>query len=196
LALAATGAEFEEILIQLDISTTKTEIERYSQAGRVPVLIDGELVIWDTLAIIEYLAEKFPAAGLWSNDVGTRALQRSICAEMHSGFAALRNAFPMNMRKTIPGRGVSPDVQIDIDRICFVWRQVLDKDPAGGPYLFGRFSAADAMFAPVISRFVTYRFPVGDSERAYMDAILSNTHFQTWMQAAEAEPWILGGEEI
>ena len=196
MALAATGADFEEILVPLDTSQTKSEIVRYSPAGRVPVLIDGELVVWDSLAIIEYLAEKFPGAGLWSDEAEMRARQRAISAEMHSGFAALRGFYPMNIRKTIAGRPATAAVQADIDRIVFIWREALLEKPAGGPCLFGEFSGVDAMFTPVVSRFETYGVAVGESERSYMDAILTNPHFERWAQAGKAEPWTIEADEV
>jgi len=196
LAAAATGAAFEEILIPLDTPQTKAEIARYSPAGRVPVLIDDGFEVWDSLAIIEYLAEKYPAAGLWSQDARTRARQRMLCAEMHSGFAALRSHYPMNMRARVADRPAPPPVQADIDRIRSIWRDALARKPAEGAFLFGPFSAADIMFAPVVSRFETYGIAVGESERAYMDAVLAHPHFVKWAEAAALEPWILSSDEV
>lgn len=196
LALAQTGAEFEEILIPLDTPEMKSNIERFSPAGRVPVLIDDGLAVWDSLAIIEYLADKFPSAGLWSADTGARAMQRSVSAEMHSGFAALRSTLPMNIRRQKSDRVLAPDVQADIDRICDLWRQALERKTADGPFLFGGFCGVDCMFAPVVSRFETYNVPVGDTERAYMDAVLSHGPFLAWAQAAMAESWIVAADEV
>lgn len=196
LALAATGTMFEEVLIPLDTPEMKADIARYSPAGRVPVLIDDGLAVWDSLAIIEYLADKFPSAELWSADAGVRAIQRSVSAEMHSGFTALRSTLPMNIRKPKSGRAIAPGVQADIDRICLLWRQALALKAADGPFLFGRFCGADCMFAPVVSRFETYNVSVGNEERAYMDAILSNGHFEAWAQAARAESWIVAADEV
>lgn len=196
LALAQTGAEFEEILIPLDTPEMKADIARYSPAGRVPVLIDDALAVWDSLAIIEYLADKFPSAGLWSADAGMRAIQRSVSAEMHSGFAALRSTLPMNIRRPKSDRTLAPEVRLDIDRICELWRQALERKTDEGPYLFGGFCGADCMFAPVVSRFETYNVPVGDLERAYMDAVLSHGSFRTWAQAAMLESWIVADDEV
>lgn len=196
MALSATGAEYEEIVIPLDTPQTHDEIRRYSQAGRVPVLVDGTVTVWDSLAIIEYLADKFPSARLWSDNAATRAVMRSISAEMHSGFAALRSWYPMNIRKTVTGRAPTPDVQADVDRITAIWREALEDDHSGGPYLFGAFSAVDAMFTPVVSRFETYGVAVGKAERAYMDAVLTNPRFEAWERAARVEPWVIEGEEV
>jgi len=196
LALAQTGADFEEILIPLDTPEMKSDIARYSPAGRVPVLIDDDVAVWDSLAIIEYLADKYPAAGLWSENAGERAMQRSVSAEMHSGFAALRSALPMNIRRPKSDFALAADVQADIDRICALWRQALARKTADGPYLFGGFCGADCMFAPVVSRFETYNVPVGDRERSYMDAVLSHEHFQAWALAARAESWIVAADEV
>ncbi len=196
LALAATGADFEEIVIPLDTPDTKAEIARHTGSGRVPVLLDDGVTVWDSLAIIEYLAERYPEAGLWSADPTIRAHQRCICAEMHSGFAALRHYYPMNIRRSVDDRPATPEVQADIDRICFLWREALEESSGEGPYLFGGFSAEDAMFAPVVSRFETYNVPVGDLERGYMDAILTNPLFERWAQAAKQETWTIESEEV
>ena len=196
LALAVTGADFEEILIQLDTPHMKADIARYSPAGRVPVLIDDGLSIWDSLAIIEYLADKFPAAGLWSEDSRVRAIQRSVSAEMHSGFMALRAYYPMNMRHRSTDRPATPEVQADIDRICSLWRQALSGKPEGGPFLFGRFSGADAMFAPVVSRLSSYAVPVEPAIQTYMDSVRAHPKFRLWETAGVAETWVLESEEV
>lgn len=196
LALAVTEADFEEILIQLDTPHMKDDIAKYSPAGRVPVLIDDGLSIWDSFAIIEYLADRFPAAGLWSDDLKIRAIQRSVSAEMHSGFMALRSYYPMNMRHMSTDRPATPEVQADIDRICSLWRQALLQKSEAGPFLFGRFSGADAMFAPVVSRLASYTVPVEPAIQAYMDSVRAHPKFRQWETAGVAETQVLEAEEV
>ncbi|MEI9985025.1 MAG: glutathione S-transferase [Aliidongia sp.] len=152
--LRESGLAFDEVLIPLDEPNTRTELLRLSPSGRVPALKDGELIVWDSLAIGEYLAERCPEKQLWPADPAARAVARSIAAEMHSGFAALRDHLPMNIRSTFPNRGVVPEVQSDINRITALWREQRRKmAPEAGRILFGHFTVTDAMFAPVVSRF-------------------------------------------
>jgi glutathione S-transferase len=152
----AAGVPFDEILVRLSELGSKREVLAHSPAGKVPVLKHGERVVWDSLAIVEYLAEIRPDAGLWPADPAARAHARSIAAEMHAGFQALRAHMPMNLRKSLPGRGRGRDVADDIERVCAIWRDCRTRFGADGRFLFGRFSAADAMYTPVATRFRTY----------------------------------------
>lgn len=178
IALKVLGVPFDEKRIALRRPETKAEILRHSPAGRVPVLEDGDTVVWDSLAILEYLAEKYPQ--LWPSDRAERAKARSIAAEMHSGFAALREHMSMNIRKRYAGKGRTPESMADVARIDEIWSQ------AKGPFLFGAFGAADAMYAPVILRFRTYGVEV--RKKSYMDAMLALPAMREWIEAAEREP--------
>ncbi len=196
IALAATGAEFDEIRIPLDRPDTRARILEHSPAGKVPVLRDGALVVWESLAICEYLAERFPDAGLWPDGDGARAHARAVACEMHAGFAALRNGMPMNCRAALPGKGHSPEVDADIARIAKIWRDCRENFGAGGGFLFGRFTVADAMFAPVASRFTTYAVDLDPVSQAYVDAVLALPAMQAWYEAARAEPERIEREEL
>jgi glutathione S-transferase len=187
LAMKQTGAPFDELVIRLDQPTTRAEILRVSPSGRVPALKDGELVVWDSLAVGEYLAEKFPSAGLWPADAAARAVARSVSAEMHSGCQALRQNMPMNIRRRAPGVGRAPGVEEDIARIFAIWRECRARFGAGGPFLFGRQTLADAMYAPVATRFVTYEVALDDAARAYVDALHALPAMKEWIEAARNE---------
>jgi glutathione S-transferase len=191
LALKATGAPFDEEVIQLDEATTKSTILKHSPSGRVPALRHGELVVWDSLAMCEYLAETFPQAGLLPADKAARAVARSVSAEMHAGFAALRALLPMNIRASYPGRPITPEAQADILRIQAIWKDCRKRFGADGPYLFGAFSTADCMYAPVASRFRTYKVDLEGEAQAYVDSVLAHPAVQEWAAAAENEPWII-----
>ncbi len=180
LAMKTLGMAFEEKRIALDQADTKAQILKYNPAGKVPCLIDGELAVWDSLAILEYLAERRPE--LWPSDPAQRARARSLSAEMHSGFAKLRTRMPMNVRNRYPGKGRTPEVDADIQRIIAIW------EAANEPFLFGAFSAADAMFAPVVLRFRTYEPPLPPASRAYLEAVLALPAMKEWIAAAEQEP--------
>lgn len=189
LALAHTGQPFQEVVIALDEPDTAAKIAQHSPAGRVPVLRHGELTIWDSLAICEYLAETFPAAKLWPEDKAARAVARSVTAEMHSGFQALRNNLSMDLRSRKPGKGHdAPGVQDDIRRIQQMWRECRERFGKEGPFLFGRFSIADAFYAPVVTRFVTYDVKLDAVASAYRDAVLALPAFKKWADAAAVEP--------
>jgi glutathione S-transferase len=196
LALKHTGAPFEEVVIPLGEPTTRATILSYSPSGRVPALKHGELTVWDSLAISEYLAERFPAAKLWPEDAAERAQARAISTEMHSGFAALRNHLPMNIRSSFPHRGVTPEVQADINRIAAIWIQCRTRHAAGGPFLFGGFTIADAMYAPVVTRFRTYRIALEEMAQAYADAVWALPAMQEWAAAAKNEPMIIEEAEF
>lgn len=191
LALKLTGAAFAEVVIPLDRPETAAAIAHHTPSGKVPVLRDGPLAVWDSLAIVEYLAERFPEAGLWPEPSDARAHARSVCAEMHAGFQALRQNMPMNVRVAKPGRGRTPEVALDIARIQDLWRDCRARHGAGGPFLFGRFSAADAFYAPVVTRFITYAVALDPVSQAYADAILAWPAIAEWTAAARAEPWVI-----
>lgn len=191
LALKCAGADFDEVVIPLDEPDTHETIVRYSPSGRVPAIHHGELVVWDSLAIGEYLAEIFPEAGLWPAAVEARAQARAISAEMHSGFAALREHMPMNIRASYPDRGREPGVQSDINRITAIWRETRSRFGGGGPFLFGDFTLADAMYAPVVSRFRTYKVELGEQETAYAKAVWEHPAMKEWADAAKKEPMII-----
>ncbi|HEX8705837.1 MAG TPA: glutathione S-transferase family protein [Myxococcaceae bacterium] len=188
LALAHTGQPFREVVIALDEPTTISEIAKHSPSGRLPVLQHGSLAIWDSLAICEYLAETFPEAKLWPEDKTARAVARSVVAEMHSGFSALRRNMPMDLQAHKPGHGRAPGVAEDISRVQKLWNDCRQRFGQGGPFLFGHFTIADAFYAPVVTRFVTYEVHLDEVSRAYRDAVLALPALKTWTEAARAEP--------
>ena len=185
LALAHTGQPFQEVVIQLGEPDTTQQILKHSPSGRVPLLKHGELAIWDSLAICEYLAETFPEARLWPQDRAARAVARAVTAEMHSSFTALRQHMSMNLHARKPGQGRAPGVAEDIARIQVLWNDCRARFGQGGPFLFGAFSIADAFYAPVVSRFVTYDVALDPVCAAYRDAVLALPSFQKWAEAAK-----------
>jgi glutathione S-transferase len=196
LVLKKTGTVFEEIVIPLDRPETRAEVFKHSPSGFVPTLKDDELTVWDSLAICEYLNEKFPDAKLWPHDPSARAVARSVSAEMHSGFSALRTNMPMNVRGNLPGKGRAPGVQEDINRISAIWRDCRARFGASGPYLFGAFSIADAMYGPVVSRFVTYQVELDADAKAYVNTMWADTALAAWAEAARREPWVIEKSEL
>jgi glutathione S-transferase len=190
LALKLTGAPFEEVVFPMEGpgKTTKA-IHDSSPSGRVPLLKHGDLLVWDSLAIAEYVNELFPAARLWPEDRAARALARSASAEMHSGFGALRNALPMNVRRAPIELKLADDVRSEVARIVALWAECRRKHGAGGPFLFGRPTLADAMFAPVATRFRTYGVPVDADARAYVDAVHDWAPVHEWIDAGRRETW-------
>ena len=188
------GVEFREVLIRLDTPTTKDEIEKYAPSGRVPVLLDGELSVWDSLAICEYVAE-LSGRG-WPQDARARAVARSVCAEMHSGFANLRMEWPMNARARNRRTVSTPGLEADVDRVDEIWNDCRRRFGAAGPWLFGEYSIADAMYAPVVLRFNTYGAPVSETARWYMAAALEDAVLQSWLAASKTEPWTIERGEI
>ena len=185
LAMKVAGIPFAEHRIPLYGPGSKDQILVYSPAGKVPCLADGDLRVWDSLSICEYLAEKHP--GLWPQDPAARALARSVSAEMHSGFANLRAKMSMNIRKRSPGLGRTPESMADVARIVSLWSDCRARYGKGGPFLFGAFSIADAMYAPVVLRFRTYEVELPADCRAYSDAVLALPAMQDWIAAAMAE---------
>ncbi|MDP7668605.1 MAG: glutathione S-transferase, partial [Rhodospirillales bacterium] len=169
---------------------------RRSPSCRVPVLEEGGRTVWETLAIIEYLHERFPDRGLWPANAEARAVARAVSAEMHAGFAALRAHMPMNLRKSLPGRGRGPGVADDIARIEAIWGDCRHRFGDGGPFLFGAFSAADAMYAPVATRFATYGVELDAACGAYRDTVMALPALGAWSEAARAEPWVIAENEV
>ena len=194
LALKAAEIAFEETVISLEAKDFKARVTALSGAGRVPVLIDGELRIWESLAILEYLAEKFPAAGLWPEDPAARAYARAVASEMHAGFLPLRRHLPMNVARPVKVRALDEGAATDAARIDAIWSGCRAK--FGGPFLFGRFGAADAMYAPVVWRFHTYAVEIGAAARSYMDAVMALPAWTEWREAARREPWVLPHDEV
>ncbi|MGL6109698.1 MAG: glutathione S-transferase family protein [Rubrivivax sp.] len=192
---------FEEIALRLDFSegsAFRRAVAAASPAGRVPVLVDGSFAVWDTLAIAEYLHEKFPSLGVWPTTLQCRARARSLCAEMHSGFSTLRGQCPMNVEASLGEVGQRiwaerPDLRLDVQRIDSMWTQQLGA--SGGPMLFGGFSAADAYFAPVCSRFITYALPISDAARAYVERVAQLPAVVEWNASARAERDFLDFDE-
>jgi glutathione S-transferase len=192
LVLRANNIAFEEVFIPL--YTDKTDKDRLlsvSRSGKVPALIDGDLTVWDSLSIIEYLAEKFPEAGLWPDDRTARAHARSISAEMHSGFMPLRNECGMNLHRPIRAVALSDDAQANVARVQEIWADCHARYGKKGPFLFGAFSGADAMFAPVVHRFRTFAIPVAKDAQPYMDAMMSLPAFQEWTGDGLAETLLI-----
>ena len=185
---------FEDEVLQLSGDGWRDVLAQRSPTGKVPVLIDGDLVVPETIAIIEYLADSFPEKAIWPADRAQRALARAASAEMHAGFAGLRSHAPMNLRASHPGKVNIDTVTRDLHRLETLWGDLLSR--SGGPYLFGAFTAADAMFAPVATRIRTYSLPVSDVAGAYVEAIYSLPAFQEWLALALQEPWIIDDDEI
>jgi glutathione S-transferase len=196
LALEATGAAFDEIVIPLWLDGAKEQILAHSPSGKVPALRHGDLVVWESLAICEHLAEAFPDAELWPADPAARAAARSASHEMHAGFMALRRAMPMNCRASKPGRGMADGVAADIERVGAIWRDCRERFGAGGALLFGGFTIADAMFAPIASRFRTYGVALDPVSAAYVQAVHALPAMRSWIAAAEAEPQTVDQFEI
>jgi len=196
LAMRHLEIPFEEILIPLDLPETKAHILSHSPGGKVPILKDGDITVWESLAILEYLAEKFPDRGVWPEHPAARAHARTVSCEMHAGFTALRNACPMNLRKRFAYRDRGADVTRDVARIQQMWGECRRRFGREGPFLFGRFSAADAMYAPIAARFESYSMPVDDEVRAYMDALFETAAFREWKAAGDAETWVLEHDEV
>ena len=185
-AMAAFHLPFEEIKVRLRQPDTSHRIAEYSLAGRLPVLIDGEITVWDSLSICEYLAEQFPEKAMWPDNVMQRAKARSMCAEMHSGFVDLREAMWMNIDARFPGKGRTPGAQADIGRISEMWEECLAMSGPHG-YLFGDFSIADAYFAPVVMRFITYDVALAPVLQAYVERVAAHPAVARWVKEAQVE---------
>jgi glutathione S-transferase len=192
LALRANDIAFDEVFIPLYTGDAdKKRILDFTRSGKVPALIDGDVTVWDSLAIIEYLAERFPEKRLWPQDRAQRAHARSISAEMHSGFAALRNECGMNLHRPVGAIELSADARANIARIQQIWIECRERFGASGPFLFGAFGGADAMFAPVVHRFRTYAIEVEPGAQDYMATMMTLPAFQEWTRAGLAETIII-----
>ncbi len=198
IAMKVAGIPFEETVISLNAEDFKRQIGAVSGSGKVPVLIDNNIHVWESLAILEYLAEKFSDVGLWPADAAGRAHARAIANEMHAGFLPLRRHLPMNMWRPVIKRELTPEAEANVKRIEAIWSDCRGRfgEKATGPFLFGRFGAADAMYAPVVSRLHTYAVDVGAVARAYMDAVLALPAWGEWHAAAVRETWVLAQDEV
>lgn len=193
LAMRGCNIAFEEIFVPIytDDKADKDRLLSFSPAGKVPILIDGDITVWDSLAIIEHLAERFPDAGLWPQGIAERAHARAISAEMHSGFVPLRSACGMNLHRPVRAIQLSDEVKANVARIEQIWSDCRAQYGARGPYLFGAFSAADAMYAPVVHRFRTYAIDVTPQTRAYMDTMMAMPAFAEWTRDGLAETLLI-----
>lgn len=196
--MTALGIPFEETVIPLFETDFADRISEISDAGLVPVLIDGDIKVWETLAILEYLAETFPDKQVWPADRHARAHARAVSAEMHAGFSALRAACPMNLGKRFAGKDRGADVAANVARVCDVVAEARARygASAGGPFLYGAFSAADAMYAPLITRLDTYGIKVDAVTQSYIDAVLTSDAFKAWKVDALKEDWIVTEDEV
>lgn len=196
IAMRHAGIAFDEEVIPLYEPGSAEKILKYSPTRKVPVLLDGDMIVWETLAILEHISERFPKAQLWPSDVKARAHARALSSEMHAGFAPLRKHCPMNMRRVGRKRELTAEVAADVRRIEAIWTDCRARFGAGGPFLFGSFGAADAMYAPVVSRFASYAIGVGAAAEAYMAAVMNLPAYKEWREAGVAEAWIMPGNEL
>jgi len=187
IAMKEAKLPFKEIIIHLRQSDTRARILEYSAAGKVPILIDGREMVWDSLAILDYLAVRFPETKLWPQDMAAQAYARSISGEMHSGFPDLRRELPMDIGADLPTPNPSAGAAADIERVQAIWRDARGRFGGAGPFLFGRFTNADAMYAPVVTRFRTYNVPVDPVCATYIDTILGLPSMTAWYRAADEE---------
>jgi glutathione S-transferase len=195
IAMKTARIAFEELVIPLYRDGSSERIRAYSPAGKVPILLDGNVRVWESIAILEYLSERHPDARLWPTDPAARAHARALAAEMHAGFAPLRRGCPMNMWRPPEHKDVSPEIAANVRRIEQMWADCRTRFAAAGPFLFGTFGAADAMYAPVVSRFITYGIGVSPAARAYMDAVTSLPAWSEWADAALREEWVIAEDE-
>ena len=196
IAMKATGIAFTEEVISLNAADFKQRVSKVSGTGKVPVLSDGDVHVWESLAILEHLAEKFPDAGLWPSDPTARGYARAVASEMHAGFVPMRRHLPMNMWRPVMPRELPDDVAANVRRIEHIWTDCRTRFGQAGPFLFGAFGAADAMYAPVVSRFHTYAVTVGPAAERYMQAVMALPAWTEWRSAALQEPWVLSRNEI
>lgn len=191
LACKIAGIAFVENVIPLDLPDTRARIGAVSSSGKVPCLQHGTRRVWESLAIGDYLADLFPDRPFWPKDLDARAQARSIAAEMHGGFAELRRAMPMNVRRSFPGKGRTEGALADIARIIAIWRETRERFGSGGPFLFGRdFTMADAMYAPVASRFMTWEPELPPDATEYVAAVMEHDWLREWVEGAERESWV------
>ena len=199
LAAKQSGEEFEELVVPMfdeDWEKRREGDEFAPSLGKVPILWDGDCVVWDSLAIIEFLADRVGREKYWPEDTNARAVARSMSAEMHSGFSNLRRELPMNVRKSFPARELSDEVKDEIDRILQLWAQARARFGGTGDYLFGDWCAADIMYAPVVTRLITYSVAVPSFAGIYMKAVLSHPHVVEWIDKAQDEPWVIDQYEV
>jgi glutathione S-transferase len=193
--LKALGIPFTETVIPMYRDDTKARMLEFSPTGKVPALNHGSVRVWESLAIMEYVHDVFPGAGVWPQDRAARAHARSVASEMHAGFTGLRSNCPVNLSRTFKLKDYPEQVWADVARIEEMWADCRARFGAGGPFLFGAYCAADAMYTPVVTRLLHYNIPVKPETRAYMDAILNHHAFQSWKSEAEQEPWYLAHYE-
>ncbi len=196
IAMKVAGIPFDETVISLNAPDFKPRLMAVSGTGKVPTLVDGDVKVWESLAILEYLAEKFPDAGLWPKDRSARAHARVVATEMHGGFIPLRRLMPMNLWRPVMKLELTPDAAVNVTRIEEMWADCRARYGNGGPFLFGPFGAADAMYAPVVSRLHTYAVDVTAATRAYMDAVMALPAWREWHEAGVKEPWVLPEDEV
>jgi glutathione S-transferase len=195
IAMKVAGIAFDETVISLNDPNFKSHLLRLSPVGKVPVLIDGDVRVWESLAILEYLADQFPAAKLWPSEPKARAHARAVANEMHAGFLPLRRHCPMNFWRPAQKRELTADVVANVRRVDEMWSDCRAKYGGGGPFLFGSFTAADAMYAPIVSRFSTYAIDVSPAAQKYMDTMMALPAWSEWRAAALKEPWVLAEDE-
>lgn len=199
LACKQSGLSFEEITVPIygeDWEEEKKSNDLAPSSGKVPILWDGDCVVWDSLAIIDFLADRVGRDRFWPRDETARGMARSMVAEMHSSYLALRRQLPMNVRRRVEGLQVSNEARADIVRILGLWAEARARFGKGGPFLFGSFCAADIIYAPVVSRFYTYGIPLPGFAEAYMDTVWAHEWMQAWVAAAEAEDWVIEQYEV
>lgn len=194
IGLKAKGISFDEVLVPFDMAAGNPGFRKFSPTGKVPCLVDGDLTVWESLAILEYAADKFPDAGLWPEDIKARATARAVSHEMHGGFGALRNECPMNMARDPNPLEVSDAVRKDVSRIEALWDECLENHD--GPFLFGEFSIADAMFAPVVNRLQIYCLSESDAVQQYTQAMQALPAWKEWDEAGRAEAWYVEEDEV
>ena len=195
MALAMAGIAFEEKFIKFGEPEFSKAVKKISKAGLVPILVHGKNTIWESLAIMEYAAETWPDHNLWPKNKAARAMARSVSAEMHSGYGHLRNACPMNLRRPIKPVPMNADILADVARLESVWKECRKAHGRGGPFLFGKFSIADAMFAPAVTRLETYDIKVSSDTQHYMNAMLATPAFHDWKAGALKEKWVYAKDE-
>ncbi len=199
LALRQSGEEYDEYVVPMfdaEWEQRRQGDEFAPSLGKVPILWDGDCVVWDSLAIVEFLADRCGRELYWPEDAAARGMARSMAAEMHSGFANLRRELPMNVRKSFPSRDLSPEVVAEIERILQLWAQARARFGGSGHFLFGDWCAADMMYAPVVTRFITYGVPMPPFAELYMKAVLSHPHVMEWIDKAQDEPWVIEQYEV
>ena len=196
LVLRHLGVDFIETRVPLYVHGYKEELLKHAPSGKVPILKHGAVTVWDSLSICEYLAERFPDAGLWPEDAVLRALARSLSAEMHSGFGAIRGAMPFNCRTLGRHVPITAEVQREVDRVLSLWRDCRTRHGKDGPWLFGQFSIADAMYVPVALRFLTYSVPLDAFSQSYAETVFHHPAVQEWVAAAKQETEVMISNEV